>query len=90
MIGFFEGALSSRRKRAEGIIIRPAGKSSSNYFSSLAENAGCFLTADKGENDVFHGVEVFSSRPKKTWGHYSPPAEIIKRRRDFPFARRIS
>jgi hypothetical protein len=30
------------------------------------ESAGCFLKAEKGENEVFHGVEVFSSRPKKT------------------------
>jgi hypothetical protein len=64
MIGNIEGALSSRRKRAVLIIDGHAAKS--RYFSRAEKSAGCFLTADKGENDVFSWVEVFSSRHKKT------------------------
>jgi len=65
MIGNIEGALSSRRKRAKSIIDE-RGKKSSEFFIPQKKNAGCFLTAEKGENDVFHLMEVFSSRRKKT------------------------
>jgi hypothetical protein len=59
MIGLFEGALSSRRKRAN-IIIRRRGKKSRKSFviprrreresrnREKMKNAGCFLNSRKG------------------------------------------
>jgi hypothetical protein len=95
-----EGALSSRRKRAAAILLnRPAGNQAKiSRFQRTEERTRpgsiseekvpavflIFFTAEKGENEVFHGLEVFSSRPKKTWAHYIGPGGKIKPR--FPNA----
>jgi hypothetical protein len=52
MIGIFEGALSSRRKRAD-IIIRRRGNKSRNNFYDGRKMPAVSQTAEKGENDVF-------------------------------------
>jgi hypothetical protein len=65
MIRNFEGALSSRRKRADIIIARPVEKSRKKNCGSKKKCRLFLLTAEKGENDVFHWVGVFSSRRKK-------------------------
>jgi hypothetical protein len=60
----FEGALSSRRKRA-GIIIAGHGEKSRKKRKKNKMPA-VYLTAERGENEIFHWVGVFSSRQKKT------------------------
>jgi hypothetical protein len=47
MIVFFEGALSSRRKRA-ATIIENGGKKSRKNFRGRKKNAGCFRNSRKG------------------------------------------
>jgi hypothetical protein len=47
MIGNFEGALSSRRKRTK-IIIDERGNKSREKLRIGKENAGCFLNSRKG------------------------------------------
>jgi hypothetical protein len=50
MIGFFEGALSSRRKRAATIIEERRNKSRKKFEkggAAIGEEAGCFLIQQK-------------------------------------------
>jgi hypothetical protein len=65
MIGNYEGALSSRRKRAEIIIRGRFQKSSERSTGGREESAGCFFTAEKGENEVFHGLKFSPAGPRK-------------------------
>jgi hypothetical protein len=52
MIGFFEGALSSRRKRAATIIENGGKKSRKIIARQKKKKPAVFETAEKGENDV--------------------------------------
>jgi hypothetical protein len=65
MIGYFEGALSSRRKRAD-IIIRTGGKKSRNKCGAEGRNAGCYFYSRKGgKMKYFMGLKFSPAGPRK-------------------------
>jgi hypothetical protein len=65
-------------EREPSPLYERAEKNQGKSWAVKRKNAGCILKAEKGENEVFHGVEVFSSRPKKTCRHYIRPGGKCK------------
>jgi len=89
MIGFFEGALSSRRKRA-ATIIENGGKKSRKKFVRQKKKSRLFSKQQKRGKMMSVVNEAFSSRPKKAWSYYSGSAEKRKRRTLIPKIRRMA